>query len=79
MCFTDVAGEFLRVGITSLGLHTWQSVIGASVAHAEQNPLLVCIFPVQKSSVIHLSFSDVELSVVIVKDMYFPTGRSILT
>jgi pentatricopeptide repeat protein len=40
MCFTDVAGEFLRVGITSLGLHTWQSVIGASVAHAEQNPLL---------------------------------------
>ncbi|KAH9566301.1 hypothetical protein CY35_04G124300 [Sphagnum magellanicum] len=36
----DVAGEFLRVGITSLGLHTWQSVIGASVAHAEQNPLL---------------------------------------
>jgi pentatricopeptide repeat protein len=40
MCFTDVAGEFLRVGITSLGLHTWQSVIGASVAHAERNTLL---------------------------------------
>lgn len=40
----DVAGEFLRVAITNLGLYTWQSVLGACNALAEEKPLLVWPF-----------------------------------
>ncbi|KAG0602551.1 hypothetical protein M758_10G022200 [Ceratodon purpureus] len=35
----DVADELRREGICGLGLHTWQSVIGVSVARVEQNPV----------------------------------------
>lgn len=35
----DVADELRREGISGLDLHTWQSVIGVSVARVEQNPV----------------------------------------
>lgn len=38
-----MADELRRGGISGLGLHTWQSVIGVSVARAEQNPVQVCL------------------------------------
>lgn len=41
--FADVAAELRRGGIRGLGLHTWQSVISASIARAEQNPFQVGI------------------------------------
>lgn len=41
MRVADVAGELRQIGITGLGLYTWQSVIGASAARAATNPLSV--------------------------------------
>lgn len=41
MRVADVAGELRQIGVSGLGLYTWQSVIGASAARAAKNPLSV--------------------------------------